>query len=758
MKKKQHSGLSLRKKPSGYRAGRFTPLVGYGLFWGVLLLLEAAAGFITCGGWLLPAISGAVVCLLLTALWKWKRFCESLLLAVSVAAAIILREPLTTGILTLWEYLGKNWTQATGWLVLTPAVPDGSVMPFSIFVSVVLAVLCCQMAEFLPKMSAGILALAALALTVVLQTVQLALLLPVLALSVAVFAAGDRDVGVTTVTRLAAMAIMTAIAVVACLLITPVRDGSVFLQWRKEAAAAIHGLRYEQNDPQLPEGDFSEAVQEIQSDETVLRITMEQPEELYLRGFVGDAFDGYCWTAITKEAAADHSDLFYWLHMDGFWPQTQLGQVLPEQDANRVSVENVGACSRYLYTPYNMAELYGSDTLTPLNLQPGAVEAEGFSGQRYYSFSTVYQPEELLMKRIRQMQRLQNDTDYLSREGSYRSFVMEQDLQLPETGMAVIKSALDACAAVYGGVSTLSVEEAEACVALFLQKYLAEDDLLLPLEETAANTVYQTATAMVLALRYLGIPARYVEGYVISQELVQTAAPGVALEVPASCAAAWAEVYQDGIGWLPVELTPGFQAISGQISDSLQALQGAGLKEGSGDALLPEGEELQQEQEQEEEPEETDKPAQRTPLVSVLKSPVFHWLLLLIPVLLLIALWLRRKLILKRRLAMFAQEDHRQAVCCLFSDTAKLLQQLGLDRRGGSMLALAQEAEMTCPDLSGQMLVSAKINNEALFSSHPITQQQRSTVAGFRLQVLQHLKKTSKWYRKAAMQWLRCLY
>ena len=74
------------------------------------------------------------------------------------------------------------------------------------------------------------------------------------------------------------------------------------------------------------------------------------------------------------------------------------------------------------------------------------------------------------------------------------------------------------------------------------------------------------------------------------------------------------------------------------------------------------------------------------------------------------------------------------------------------------MLVLAQEAETICPELSGQMLVSAKINNEALFSSHPITQEQRSMVAGFRLQVLQHLKKTSKWYRKAAMQWLRCLY
>ena len=370
---------------------------------------------------------------------------------------------------------------------------------------------------------------------------------------------------------------------------------------------------------------------------------------------------------------------------------------------------------------------------------------------------TVFRPEELLEETVEQLQNASENAPYLSREGSYREFVLEQDLQLPESGMEPMRHALDTYAAVYGGADALTLEEAEACVLLFLPNDLAEGTLTLPLEETAADTVYQTATAAVLALRYLGIPARYAEGYVVSRELADTAVPGTALEVPANCATAWAEVYQDGLGWLPVEVTPGFRAISGQISDSLQALQGAGLTEGEGNAVLPEGSELQ-EQEPEEEPERSKEPAERTPLVTVLKSPWFLLLLLGIPVLLAAALWLRRRLILKRRQALFEQEDHRQALCCLFADTAGLLRELGLDHRGGSMLALAQEAETACPELAEQLLLCARMNNEALFSSHPITQAQRDTAAAFRLQTLQHLKQTSKWYKRAAMRWLKCLY
>ena len=60
------------------------------------------------------------------------------------------------------------------------------------------------------------------------------------------------------------------------------------------------------------------------------------------------------------------------------------------------------------------------------------------------------------------------------------------------------------------------------------------------------------ASAGVLMLRLLGIPARYVTGY--SADIPDS---GEAL-VPDSAAHAWAEIYLEGYGWYPVEMTPGY--------------------------------------------------------------------------------------------------------------------------------------------------------------------------------------------------------
>ncbi|MBQ9664055.1 MAG: transglutaminase domain-containing protein, partial [Oscillospiraceae bacterium] len=58
------------------------------------------------------------------------------------------------------------------------------------------------------------------------------------------------------------------------------------------------------------------------------------------------------------------------------------------------------------------------------------------------------------------------------------------------------------------------------------------------------------ATAAVAIYRTLGIPARVCEGY-----LVNNTVPGRSVRVNGSDAHAWAEVYLDGIGWIPVEVT-----------------------------------------------------------------------------------------------------------------------------------------------------------------------------------------------------------
>ncbi len=73
------------------------------------------------------------------------------------------------------------------------------------------------------------------------------------------------------------------------------------------------------------------------------------------------------------------------------------------------------------------------------------------------------------------------------------------------------------------------------------------------LNESHQGYCMHYATAGTLLLRAMGIPARYVSGYV-----VDVPRSGYAV-VPDSAAHAWVEIYFDDIGWYPVECTPGFQ-------------------------------------------------------------------------------------------------------------------------------------------------------------------------------------------------------
>ena len=66
------------------------------------------------------------------------------------------------------------------------------------------------------------------------------------------------------------------------------------------------------------------------------------------------------------------------------------------------------------------------------------------------------------------------------------------------------------------------------------------------------------ATAAALMFRYYGIPARYVEGYLITPQDVEGKQAGDTIEIPGTNGHAWTEIYVDGLGWIPLEMTPSY--------------------------------------------------------------------------------------------------------------------------------------------------------------------------------------------------------
>ena len=93
------------------------------------------------------------------------------------------------------------------------------------------------------------------------------------------------------------------------------------------------------------------------------------------------------------------------------------------------------------------------------------------------------------------------------------------------------------------------------------------------------------ASAATLMFRYYGIPSRYVEGYLITPDDVKDKKSGDTIDISGQNGHAWTEIYIDGMGWVPVEMTPEYYDVM-EEPDLTAGLEAKGAKT----APLPETE------------------------------------------------------------------------------------------------------------------------------------------------------------------------
>ena len=158
---------------------------------------------------------------------------------------------------------------------------------------------------------------------------------------------------------------------------------------------------------------------------------------------------------------------------------------------------------------------------------------------------------------------------YKEMEKEYRAFVYRHYLDIPES----VQEGLSALGPVTP-VRTLSekrqrVEEIEKFLSANYRYTVnpgktpeGKDFITYFLTESKEGYCTSFASAAVMLLRASGIPARYVTGLTAGSEEIneapQTADGLHQYSVNDHHAHAWAEVYVDGIGWRPVETTPGY--------------------------------------------------------------------------------------------------------------------------------------------------------------------------------------------------------
>ena len=350
---------------------------------------------------------------------------------------------------------------------------------------------------------------------------------------------------------------------------------------------------------------------------------------------------------------------------------------------------------------------------------------------------------------------------YLSAEGSYRAFVQEQDVTLPAQIRAQLAPILDELCREYGSAGSLTPEQAQLCTARFLEQLdaLREAGTVLPLDELVKDTTYQTATLTVLALRYYGIPARYAEGFVLTQETAARAQAGSAITLTAADAQGWAEVYQDGTGWMPLALTPGY----GELTDILSPHQSESASQ-TGDAHTDDGSIAQAETIEDEADETEDTPqekpddgAQSAPAV---KARLWLWIVLAVGLLLflLAAAALRYALIRRRWRYRFERTAPAQAVAWVTGALAALWPAMGLGYDGGSVFAFGESLRESDAEYAGAVRDLAALNGEARFSSHTMTREQAKRALRVWKQTVDRLQKNVPLPRRAWLKWIRCLY
>lgn len=256
-------------------------------------------------------------------------------------------------------------------------------------------------------------------------------------------------------------------------------------------------------------------------DETrvLLRVTADSSERIYLRRLSYGAYTGSSW--LPAEEAPELSSLSF---------AAEAASAVGEERSLALSLLR---SSDLLLLPYYSDVRSASDVCVPSD------------GERDYQIS-YYAPVSDIFDL-----RLQGDA--AQRESRYRAYAHSQYTALPES------TALAAQTILRDEGLTADDPALIQKIAAFVRQsgdydidtppYPREDAAIYFLTQSRRGYCIHFATAAAVLYRAAGIPARVTDGFLVS------ARSGESVDVRQADEHAWVEVYIDGLGWVPVEVT-----------------------------------------------------------------------------------------------------------------------------------------------------------------------------------------------------------
>ena len=335
--------------------------------------------------------------------------------------------------------------------------------------------------------------------------------------------------------------------------------GNRWLEFMREWDGPFHN--YGEPPPPSPAApvDLSDSGPLEFSGRPVLRMRASASGHYYLRGTSMDIYTGDAWAPFPDGVWEEYTSA---LPEDGWTgsPLLFLGYASPFGEYSAV-VDNVDHDSRTAFLPYQVVpqdwEATGAFPVRDQGFR-AAENAWGFpvaltGYDRDLSALTSW-PEE-------HGGALSPLTGAAAQaEGIYRDYVYAHYLDVPDSAWHAIHDALEPKYVFPAHIPP--AEAAEAIRDLLDDRCVYDLDTPAPpggedyvtwfLNSSRRGYCMHFATAATLMFRMLGVPARYVSGYTVDVPA------DVPVTVRDSAAHAWVEIYLDGWGWYPVEVTPGF--------------------------------------------------------------------------------------------------------------------------------------------------------------------------------------------------------
>ncbi len=517
----------------------------------------------------------------------------------------------------------------------------------------------------------------------------------------------------------------------------------------------------------LPEGDLNGIAPLKQRETPALDLTMSKWETLYLRGYVGTTYTQAGWQPLAKEKLYEYKDLFYSLHSEGFYGTAQIAAAADaagrDEEKIDVTLKTRGAKKKYVYTPYEYTDAEVGEAASRL----GDFAPDRRDFEREISY-TVY-PNQVrgavkLASELDAAAKRGNKeaVDYLNRENSCRRFVYETALAVPESEKTVLRSHfgevdlseghLDYDVAMQNILDELwaSVEYSEDV------SYPAGSDFLRGfLEDYAAGYDVHYAAAATLAFRWYGIPARYVEGYIVTPQDLFGVTDGETITLTGKNSHAWVEYYRDGVGWIPFEVTPPYVFIMKQ-PDQVSIPQSDRMDSQSEQEGMVEMEADNYENIEEEEP-----PLEKEEHLSPwLIAAIVCGLPVLALLIAFIVLALRRRAKLIARKLKVKKADERESVDLLFRDILSILFASGLKQRNGSLEGYVAplKAESGGSDVGALLNMAIGLHREARFSDHPVSFRRRNVFTLLRREVVVYAKSKGSFGKRFVDRYIKCIY